>query len=165
MPTKDFATNILALQGLKVLVVDNNVDCCDLIELLLGFYGVEVKKAFLAQQALQIFVEWQPNILITEIALPEVDGFTLVRQVKAIAIERDKELLVIAVTAYINDQIRQLAISNGFSCCFTKPLNLDDFVAVLRYRASCQFPSVTTQSLLNNCVNNNYKYLNFSGIN
>jgi two-component system, OmpR family, response regulator len=154
MPTKNgFVTNLLGLQDLKILVVDNHIDSCDLIELLLAFYGVRVKKAFLAKQALEIFGTWEPDILITEIALPEVDGFTLVRQARAIAVEREKVLLVIAVTAYISEEMRQLALSTGFDYWFTKPLNLDNFVAGLAYYAGYKFSSAMTQTFLSSLVN------------
>lgn len=134
-----FATNLPFLKGLRVLVVDCNVDCCNLIEWLLKFYGVEVRKAFSAQQALKILVEWQPDILVSDIALPEVDGFALVRQARTIATERYKALLIIAVTAFITEEMRQLALSGGFDFWFTKPLNLNDFVTVLAYFALDQF--------------------------
>ncbi|MGL5877385.1 MAG: response regulator, partial [Xenococcaceae cyanobacterium] len=114
-----------------MLIVDNNVDCCDTIELLLQLYGIEVRKAFLAQQALKICVEWQPDILVSDNALPSISGFALVRQARAIAAEREKVLLVIAVTAYVSENIRQLALSSGFDFWFTKPLYLNDFVTVL----------------------------------
>lgn len=131
--------NLLAifytLQGLRVLVVDNNVDCCDLIELLLQFYGVEVRKSCLVQQALEILVEWQPDILVSEIVLPKVDGISLIQQAKTIAAERKKELLSIAVTAYIGEERCQPALSSGFDFWFAKPLDLNDFVTVLAYWA------------------------------
>ncbi len=128
-----FINNFPFLKELRVLVVDNNVDCCDVIELLLQFYGVEVRKAFLAQEALKIFVEWQPDILVSDVALPEVDGFVLVQQARTIATDREKALLIIAVTAYSSEEMRQLALSNGFDFWFTKPLDFNNFVAVLIY--------------------------------
>lgn len=144
----EFINNFPFLRGLRVLVVDNNVDCCDVIELLLKFYGVEVRKAFLAQEALKIFVEWQPDILVSDIALPEVDGFTLVKQARTIATDREKALLIIAVTAYSSEEMRQLALSSGFDFWFTKPLDFNNFVAVFIYLgidlAIDQFLSIIT---------------------
>ncbi|MBE9166677.1 response regulator [Pleurocapsales cyanobacterium LEGE 06147] len=144
--------NLPFLQGLRVLVVDNNVDCCDLIELLLQLYGVEVRKAFLAQQALKIFVEWQPDILVSDVALPEVDGLTLVQQARTISATRGKVLLGIAVTGYINEETRQLALSGGFDFWFTKPLDLNDFVTVLVYSAIERFLFAITHRTSSNFV-------------
>lgn len=133
---QEFINNIPFLQGLRVLVVDNNADCCDLLELLLRFYGVETRKAFLAHEALKILVEWQPDILISEIALPEVDGFTLVQQARIITAGRKKVLSIIAITASISKKMRQFALSSGFDFWFTKPLDLNDFIKVLAYSAT-----------------------------
>lgn len=127
----EFGSNFPFLQGLRVLVVDNNADCCDLMELLLRFYGIEVRKAFLAQEALKILVEWQPNILVTEIALPNVDGFTLIQQARTITVARKEVLLAIAVTACISQEMRQLALSTGFDFWFSKPLDLNNFLLCL----------------------------------
>jgi CheY-like chemotaxis protein len=147
------------------------LDCCDLIEWLLRFYGVEVRKAFLAQEALKILVEWQPDILVSDVALPEVDGFALVRQARTIAAERRKSLLIIAVTAYISEEMRQLALSGGFDFWFTKPLNLNNFVTVLAYSAIDQFLSAIALGNGSNLVENSYlsfeeyrSNLNLSGV-
>ena len=133
-----FPNNIPSLQGLRMLVVDNNIDACDLMTLLLKPYGVEVRVAFLAQQALDIFVQWQPDVLVSEIALPKEDGYALIRQVRTLTAARGKETLALAVTAYADKQTRQRALSAGFDMWFTKPLNFDEFLGVLDYLAICQ---------------------------
>ncbi|MGB3755451.1 MAG: response regulator [Rivularia sp. (in: cyanobacteria)] len=128
-----FAVNLPLLQGLRVLVVDKSVDCCDLLELQLGLYGVEVRKAFLAQEAVKIFLEWQPDILVSNIGLAEVDGFTLAQQIRTIAAERRQALLIVATTTYISEEMRQYALSNVFDLWFTKPLDINHFLTVLAY--------------------------------
>ena len=79
-----FPPNLPSLQGLRILVVDNNIDSCDLMTVLLQPYGVKVRVAFLVQPALKIFVQWQPDVLVSEIALPQEDGFALIRQVRTL---------------------------------------------------------------------------------
>lgn len=130
-------TDLPCLEGLRVLVVDNNIDCCNLLDWWLQSYGVEVKKAFSAEEALKIFIEWQPDLLVSNVALPKVDGFCLVKQARLITAERKTTLLVIAVTAYITQETRQFALSNGFDFWFSKPLNLDDLLTVVAY-SSCK---------------------------
>ena len=133
-----FPSNIPSLQGLRVFVVDNNIDSCDLMTLLPEPYGVEVRVAFLVQQALDIFVQWQPDVLVSEIALPKEDRFALIRQVRTLTAARGKETLALAVTAYADKQTRQHALSAGFDRWFTKPLNFDEFLGVLDCLAICQ---------------------------
>ncbi len=134
----EFPTNFSSLQGLRVLVVDDNVDCCDLMKLLLQFYGVEVQTAFSVQVALEIFRQWEPNVLVSDIALPQEDGFALIQQVRTKAGEPGEVVLAIAVTGYADDQTLKRALSAGFDLLLTKPLHFDEFLAVLACLAICQ---------------------------
>ena len=134
----DFSTTLPSLQGLRMLVVDNNIDSCYLMKVLLELYGVEVQTAFSLQQALELFVQWQPDVLASEIALPKEDGFALIRQVRKLTAARGKEVLALAVTGHISKDMRQRALSAGFDQWFTKPLDFDQFVAVLSCLVICQ---------------------------
>jgi two-component system OmpR family response regulator len=126
-----FPSHSICLQGLRVLVVDNHADSCDLIALLLQPYGVEVKTASLAEQALKLLAQWRPNVLVSEIALPEVNGFALVQSVRTQTGHWGRGVPVIAVTASVTEEIRQRALSSGFDQWLTKPLDLDEFIVVL----------------------------------
>ena len=126
-----FPNNIPSLQGLRMLIVDNNIDSGDVMTMLLQPYGVEVRVAFLVQQALELFVQWQPDVLVSEIALPKEDGYALIRRVRTLTAARGKETLALAVTAYADKQTGQRALSAGFDMRFTKPLNFDEFLAAL----------------------------------
>jgi two-component system OmpR family response regulator len=75
--------SLQSLQGLRVLVVDNNVDSCTLLSLLLQPYGVEVRTAQLAKQAFMLCMHWQPDVIVSDIALPEENGIALIQQVRA----------------------------------------------------------------------------------
>lgn len=140
-PNHRFPTNLRSLQGLRLLVVDNHVDSCDLITLLLQPYGVEVKTAFLAQQALKLIVQWQPDVLVSEIALPEEDGFALIQHVRTLTGRWGEVVPIIAVTACVTEEMHQRVLSSGFDQWLTKPLDLDAFVAVLASSILCQLPS------------------------
>jgi len=139
-----FPTNLPSLQGLRMLVVDNNIDTCDLMTLLLQPYGVEVQTAFLVQQALEVFVQWQPDILVSEVALPKEDGFALIRQVRT---------LTAAVTGYVTEETQKRVLSAGFDLWFTKPLNFDEFLAVLSCLVICKQSSYAiAQRILSNVL-------------
>lgn len=107
----EFSPNLPSLQGLRILVVDNNIDSCDLMTMMLQPYDVEVKAAFLVQQALEIFGQWQPDVLVSEIALPKEDGYALIRQVRTIT-GQGKEALALAVTVQATEETRQRAFSS-----------------------------------------------------
>lgn len=133
----ELPTNLPSLQELQILVVDNNIDSCDLMTAL-QLYGAKVRVAFLVQQALKIFVQWQPDVLVSEIALPKEDGFALIRQVRTLTAARGKEVLALAVAGYATQETQKRALSAGFDLWFTKPLDFDEFLAVLSCLAICQ---------------------------
>ena len=121
--------------------------------MLLQPYGVEVQTASLAQQALKIFVQWQPDVLVSDIALPNEDGYTLIQQVRTKAGERGEVVLAIAVTGYANEKMLQRALCAGFDLWFTKPLNFDEFLAVLACLVVCQESSyLIAQRILGNVL-------------
>ncbi|MBD2449008.1 response regulator [Nostoc sp. FACHB-152] len=137
-PSNRFLNNLSSLQGLQVLIVDDNVDFCDLMTILLQLYGVEVRQAFSVPQALEIFEQWQPYIVVSDIGLPKEDGYALIQQVKSKAKELGQVVLAIAVTGYDDEEMCQQGLSAGFDLWFTKPLDMDEFVAVLARLAICQ---------------------------
>ncbi|AFZ00186.1 response regulator [Calothrix sp. PCC 6303] len=151
-----FPTNLSSLQGLRVLVVDNNVDFCYMITLLLEFYGVEVQTAFLAQSALKTFRQWQPDVLLSDLALPDEDGYKLIQEVRTKAGERGEAVLAIAVTGYVDEKMLQRALNAGFDIWFTKPLDFDEFLTMLDCLAICQQSSYAiAQRILGNVSKQN----------
>lgn len=135
-----FSTNLSSLQGLRVLIVDNNDDCRVMLSVLLQSYGVEVQTASSVKLALEIFEQWQPDVLVSDIAFPGEDGYALIQQVRSKA-GRGKLVLAIVVTGYDCENISQRALRCGFDLWFTKPLDIDEFVAVLARLTTCQQPS------------------------
>lgn len=132
-----FSSNISSLQGLRVLVVDNNDDCRVLLSVLLQDYGVEVQTASSVKLALEIFEQWQPDVLVSDIAFPGEDGYALIEQVRTKG-GRGETVLAIAMTAYDSESMSKRGLRCGFDLWFTKPLDLDELVAVLACLATCQ---------------------------
>lgn len=118
------------LQGLRVLLVDNDVNFCNLLTPMLQSYGVKVQAAFLGQ-ALDIFVQWQPDVLLNDISSSKENGYALIHQVRTLTGERGKVVPAIALTSTVTEDMYQHALLAGFSLCFAKPVVIDDFVAVL----------------------------------
>ena len=124
--------NLQTLQGMQILVVDSCEDYCYMLTTLLELFDIEVLTAFTAQQALRIFMEWQPDILVSEIDLPYEDGHELIQQVRNKAGEHGKVVTAIALTDYGNQNM-----CDGFDMQFTKPFDLDEFVAEIACLAVC----------------------------
>ncbi|MFS0517002.1 response regulator [Nostoc sp. UIC 10607] len=136
-----FPTNPSSLQGLRVLLVDDDVNFCNSFTPMLQSYGVKVQAAFLGEQALEIFMQWQPDVLLSDISSPNEDGYALIHQVRTLTGERGKVVPAIALTGTVTEDMYQHALLAGFSLCFAKPVVIDDFVAVLGILAIANNPT------------------------
>ncbi|ARV60345.1 hypothetical protein BZZ01_18460 [Nostocales cyanobacterium HT-58-2] len=111
------------LKGLRVLVVDDDADNLDLITFILEEYGVEVRALASAKEVLSVLAEWHPDLLLSDIGMPEVDGYTLIRQIRALPEELGGQVRAIALTAYAGEMNQQQALSAGFEKHVTKPVD------------------------------------------
>lgn len=124
-----------SLKGLQVLVVDDSADCRDLLKFILEEFLVVVKIATSVQEALLVLMQWQPDILISAIAMPGEDGYSLMRQLRIIEkYQQRKPLAAIAITSFITQETSIQAL-DGFSMYAEKPLNLDALLASVNYLA------------------------------
>jgi PAS domain S-box-containing protein len=107
----------------RVLVVDDNTDAADSVAILLGAAGHDVRVAYSANGALQTAVEYQPDAVLLDIGLPEMDGYEVARRLRQQAELRHTKL--IAVTGYGQDADRQRSQEAGFDYHLVKPVASD----------------------------------------
>ncbi|MEA5622837.1 PAS domain S-box protein [Nostoc sp. UHCC 0251] len=110
------------LNGVKVLLVDDERDTRELIAFILEQSGAVVTQAASAVEALQAMPKFQPNLLLSDIGMPEVDGYMLMRQIRAMLPEMGGTIPAIALTAYAAEADYQQAIAAGFEQHITKPV-------------------------------------------
>lgn len=122
--------NRALLQGLRVLVVDDDIDSCKLLEFILQEWQMEVQIALSAQEAFKKLNYFQPDIFVIDIFLPQEDGYTFLYKVKQLDTIISKKSLAIAVTAD-STQSKQWAIEVGFDQLLFKPLDIDETIQVL----------------------------------
>lgn len=140
----DAVDQALELVGLRVLAVDNDSDARDLIKTILTQYGAVVETAGSTSQALTFFErpeEWQPELLISDIEMPEADGYQLIRKLRELESSRGRRAPAIALTAYARTEDRLRSLSAGFDMHVTKPvepMELLTIVASLTGRLSRQ---------------------------
>lgn len=118
------------LKGVKVLVVDDNEDSCYLISFTLEIYGFQVITATNALDALNLMDEFQPDILVSDLAMPYVDGYSLIRKIRNQNFIK-KDVPAIAVTAVDTGEAISLALESGFQVCLIKPVDPDNFAQVI----------------------------------
>ncbi|GAB4177297.1 MAG: hypothetical protein Fur006_08860 [Coleofasciculaceae cyanobacterium] len=118
----------LDLTGIRVLAVDDDPDARELLTALLSQYGAEVLTVTCAAQVLANLESFQPDVLVSDIGMPEVDGYTLIRQVRALPPQRGGQIPAIALTAYAREDDRWQAITSGYQRHVTKPLEPEQLV-------------------------------------
>ena len=118
------------LEGIRILAVDDNADTLEFLAFLLEQDGAEVRSAASALEALEVFAQWQPNLLLSDIGMPDKDGYMLIRQIRAMS-ERGGQLPAIALTAYAGEADRQQVLRTGFQKHLTKPVEPSELVAAI----------------------------------
>ena len=117
------------LDGLKILVVDDDPDTRDLVTTILTRCGSEVRCSESAADALMAFQEWSPDLLVSDIGMPEEDGYGLIRKLRKLKSKRARRIPALALTAYATDEDRSLALSAGFQMHLPKPIEPENLVS------------------------------------
>ncbi len=116
------------LQGELILVVDDDRDARELVARLLRDHGGQVVLAADVREALQVLASRRPQLLVSDIGLPEQDGYDLIRQVRAL----DSSLAAIpaiALTAFAREQDRRRVLEAGYQAHLTKPVNASQLLS------------------------------------
>ena len=123
------------LDGVKILIVDDEADARELLATLLRQSGAVVTVVASAREALatitQSLPEQRPDLLVSDIGMPEEDGYMLMRQVRALAPEQGGRIPAIALTAYARTEDRIKALAAGFQSHVPKPVEPAEFIAVV----------------------------------
>jgi PAS domain S-box-containing protein len=119
------------LEGLNLLLVDDETDTLDLIAVELTQYGAKVTGVPSAEQALTALKNSRFDLLISDIGMPNIDGYELVRQVRQLEGNQNQQIPAVALTAYARVQDRMRAILAGFSTHIAKPVEANELVTIV----------------------------------
>lgn len=123
--------NVPDLTGLRVLVVDDDADMRDLAEFILTQAGAQVTTAACALQALTLLNESVPDLLVSDIGMPEMDGYSLIQQIRQYPPQKGGTLPAIALSAYAGEINQQQALQAGFQQHLAKPINPDELIRAI----------------------------------
>lgn len=123
--------NSSRLDGLRVLVVDDEPDARKLLTMVLEQCGAQVAAVGSAAEALEAIERSRPDILVSDIAMPNEDGYDLIRKVRMLGLERGGQIPAIALTAYAGPEDRMRALSEGYQRHVPKPVEPAELVAVI----------------------------------
>ncbi|HEU4873562.1 MAG TPA: ATP-binding protein [Pyrinomonadaceae bacterium] len=130
-----------SLQGLKVLVVDDEADTRELIREVLKECGSEVITSRSAEEALAALEEHKPDILISDLGMPDEDGYSLISKIRALPDERGGQIPAAALTAYARAEDRMRVLRSGFQFHLPKPVDSAELVTVVASLAGRAFQS------------------------
>jgi PAS domain S-box-containing protein len=117
------------LSGIKVLVVDDDADARALIKHILEECHAEVLTAGSAMDALDLVVQGKPKVLLSDIGMPRVDGYELLKRVRALGEGIAGDLNAIALTAFARSEDRARALRAGFINHVSKPVEPSELIA------------------------------------
>jgi len=124
------------LSGARVLVVDDQREAREVAASVLRHHGASVAVAANAQEALDQFERFDPNVLLVDIAMPEIDGYGLIERIRSSNGEKGRSVPAIAFTAYAREEDQQRVRAAGFQVHLAKPVDSQSLVkAVAAVRA------------------------------
>ncbi|MEH1870859.1 hybrid sensor histidine kinase/response regulator [Nostoc sp.] len=130
----DSSTAVFAspLMGLQVLIVDDNADTRDFFSFVLEQFGAIVTTVASGDEALQILIQSKPDILLSDIGMPEMNGYMLMQQVRTLEAEiGQKQIPAIALTAYAGEINQQQALKAGFQHYIVKPVAPEELITAI----------------------------------
>jgi two-component system CheB/CheR fusion protein len=106
----------------RILVVDDNTDAANMLEIFLSMENHEVKTAFNGREAIQAAAEFQPDTVILDIGLPDIDGYEVAKRLR----ERSPDICLIALSGWGQDEDRRRSNEAGFNHHLVKPVNIEE---------------------------------------
>jgi PAS domain S-box-containing protein len=125
------ADSSVTLDDVRVLIVDDEADARLLLTAIMEGCGATVMTAASVPEALAALSRFKPHILVSDIGMPEEDGYSLIRKVRALGEEEGGKIPAIALTAYAREEDRMRALLAGFQVHVAKPVNPAELIAVV----------------------------------
>ena len=121
--------DFLSLQGLKILLIEDDADSREVFSLTLEQHGAEVIAVESVKQGLAEYERSDPDLIISDLAMPDEDGYTLIKTIRNG--EKKSQIPAIALTAFATEEDKQQALKAGFNLHLSKPVQFDKLVESL----------------------------------
>jgi len=119
------------LEGVRVVVVDDEVDTLELLQFILKQYGAQVKAVASGAEVLEVLASWKPDILVSDIGMPNFDGYMLIQQIRSLSPEQGGAIAAIALTAYAGEADTEKIVNAGFQGHITKPVEVGTLITAI----------------------------------
>ena len=111
------------LLGRKILCIDDQADARVIVRSALSACGAQIKMAASAHEAMQLVQSWLPDIIVSDVGMPDMDGYELMRRIRQLAPENGSLIPSIALTGYSRAEERERALAAGFQTFLSKPID------------------------------------------
>lgn len=121
----------VTLTGISVLVIDDEPDALALAQRLLEEHGAQVTVATSAREAMEVLSKSIPSIIVSDIGMPEEDGYSLIRRIRKLPQEQGGRLPAIALTAFARAEDRVNSLLSGYQAHLSKPVDIREFLVTV----------------------------------
>ena len=125
------AVQLRSLDGLRVLLVDDEIETRQIISTVVESTGAEVKTCTSAGEALTTLVQWHPHVILSDIGMPDEDGYTFIGRVRSLPYEEGGATPAAALTAYAREEDRRQALAAGYQMHIAKPIGAAQLVTMI----------------------------------
>lgn len=116
---------------MKVLLVDDDPDTLQILSMMLGDSKAVVQIAASVGEALEVIEWFQPNVLVSDLAMPGEDGYVLIDKVRALDALNGTRISAVALTSYVRIEDRAHALSAGFNMFVPKPVQPEELITAI----------------------------------
>jgi PAS domain S-box-containing protein len=130
---KDAETSVYnsKIKGLRIVLIDDETDTLELLSVILAQSGALVKTETTAAGGLETVKQWLPDVIISDIAMPEEDGYSFIKKLRELPEEEGGSIPAIALTAYVGIKEQTQILSSGFQMYVPKPIEPSELVGTL----------------------------------
>ena len=125
------ASELRSLDGLRVLLVDDELETREIISTVVERTGAEVKTCMSAREALSELAAWRPHVILSDIAMPDEDGYSFINRVRSLPQDEGGATPAAALTAYARDEDRKQALAAGYQMHIAKPIGAGQLVNMI----------------------------------
>ena len=140
--TNALVTSVPSLKDVQVLVVDDDRDTLQFLKVMLEENQADVQTAGSASEALELLEWYEPDVLVFDLAMPDGDGFSLIRRIRELEAKTGRQAPAVALTAHVRVEDRARALSAGFSMFVPKPVEADELITAIANLADSEITPV-----------------------
>lgn len=120
-----------SLDGLRVMLVDDDRDSLQILTVMLAEYGAEVHAVTSVAEGIESLQWYKPDVVVSDLAMPGENGYSLISRVKALEAESGKQIPTVALTAYVRVEDRARALAAGFNLFVPKPVDPNELITAI----------------------------------